>query len=120
MLEAGPTAATLADIYRDEGGNPANATGYTVGSTREPVRFQLPAVSLEVREGADDNALAHRAVVCRRLGVGPPPLRVQQRIANRFVACFRVIRDADEGTNISIYVREGIYETNYTFEDYTP
>ena len=70
MLEAMPTAATLADIYRDEGGNPANATGYTVGSTREPVRFQLPAVSLEVRESADDNALAHRAVVYRRLGVG--------------------------------------------------
>ncbi|HEV3456678.1 MAG TPA: hypothetical protein VHG32_08965 [Thermoanaerobaculia bacterium] len=72
MLEAVPTAATLGKVYRGEGGNAANATGYTVGSTRDPVRFQLPAVSLEVQESADDNTLAPAA---------PPGLSLRQPVA---------------------------------------
>jgi hypothetical protein len=107
-MEVHPTAGTLADIYREEGSNPATALGFSLGTTSDPEHFQLSLFSLHVTTRQPDI----RTRYLGKLGIrppGPPP-------PTSYVARYLVIQDATEGTNRSIYVREGIYETNYTLE----
>jgi hypothetical protein len=107
-MEVHPTGGTLADIYREEGSDPATALGFSLGTTSDPEHFQLPRFSLHVTMQQPDFRVRHYA----KLGIRPPGAPVPLSYAARYL----VIQDATEGANRSIYVREGIYETNYTLE----
>lgn len=120
MLAATSTGVTLADMYREEGSDPATALGYSLGSTSDPEGFDLPAVAYDVARNAAAQGFEIRARFYARLA--PPPLRPLVPPAQvvppaaPFRVRFQLARAASEGSNRSLYVREGIYETNYTFE----
>jgi hypothetical protein len=129
VLAATSTAVTLAEMYREEGSDPAAALGYSLGSTSDPEGFDLPAAAFEVAANAAAQGAEIRARYYARLGrnlpVQPPPHERDRRLAPPphvvppappFRVRFRLTRAASEGSNRSLYVREGIYETNYTFE----
>ena len=108
-METRPTGGTLADIYRAEASDPATALGYSLGTTSDPENFRLPRYSLHVVAERD----VRRQYVVAVLRMRPQDVPRQQQM---WQARYLVILDATKGNNHSIYVREGIYETNYTIE----
>ena len=111
-MERHPTAATLADIYRAEGSRDmSDALGWTMGTTSDPEEMDLPLFALQVVPDRS-TPQAHGAVIRTRymatLGfqVSSPPM----------LARYVVTRHATPGRNHSLYLKEGIYETNYTID----
>ena len=108
-METRPTAGTLADIYRAEASDPATALGYSLGTTSDPENFRLPRWSLHVVAERDIRRNYVIAATRMRPQDVPPKPPV-------WLARYLIILDATKGSNHSIYVREGLYETNYTLE----
>jgi hypothetical protein len=107
-----PTACSLAELYQEEGGQPGTALGYSLGTTGDPENFQLPAFAMrtEIDRVAHGQILRNR-VIAAQLNVVIP------RAPMLYQTSFNVITHPTEGNNRSLYVRSGLFETNYTFEE---
>jgi hypothetical protein len=87
MLVTMARPGKLADIYRLDGQKPETALGIDVGITTTPLGAAVTAWECPVVETS-------------RLSL----------------AQLRINKKADSGTNSSVYVSEGVYETNYTVD----
>lgn len=90
-----PTPCTLKDIYVGEGWDPATTVGQLAGATKPPTDFVVPAYQIAQME--------------QFIGGG--------RTTGQYMARLSVTRRAKEGNNTSIYLSEGLYETNYTLDN---
>lgn len=110
-MEAHPTGGTLADLFRADNENPATVRDYSLGTTSLPVNTVLPLFALQVTVDPVAHGQALRSGLYRRMGIPSPPPPVVAR------AHYNVTRAAAPGNNVSLYLRGGIYETNFTLGD---
>jgi len=105
-LTAIPTPATLAQIYVAQGKNPAAETSIVSGNVTPPTNFVAPTCQFNcVLTGMK----APPAAAARRLGT---PSRMQT-----YKVTFQRLQPANPGTNTAVYLKAGVYETNWTFDE---
>lgn len=101
-----PTAATLAELYTSFSRNPATARGIAAGNTEAPTGYVLPSFAIQ---STQDQGARLRANYYGKLNLpNLPPAPAS------FTAKLVVARKAAEGNNRALYLKDGIYETNYT------
>lgn len=100
-----PTPATLAEVYRVQGKNPAKETSIVSGNVTPPNNFLVPTCQFNsVLAGMK----APPAAAAARLGI--------QSTIPKYKVSLQRIQPANPGTNTAVYLKAGVYETNWTFD----
>ncbi len=120
-LVQNPTPCTLRDIYVEEGRDPATGIGIIAGVTKPPADFITPTWVITEKRSEMAHGAAVRQAYLGKLGMMPPGAQPPGPTTEQYVAQLAVTRRGSQGTNKSIYISKGVYETNYTFDmkDYT-
>ena len=109
-----PTPCNLADLYIMDGASPATATSTDAGLTSDPEHFVVPAWQINPTRTAEAHGAAVRQSYYAKVGVLQPGIAPRGASAEQYNAPLMVTRHANEGNNRSIYLAEGVYETNST------
>jgi hypothetical protein len=101
-----PTPATLAQVYLAQGKNPATETTLAFGNVTPPSNFVVPTCQFNpVLSGMK----APPAAAAARLGI--------QSTIPKYKVSLKRVRPANPGTNTAVYLKAGVYETNWTFDE---
>jgi hypothetical protein len=112
-----PTLCTLRDLMLVENQDPAVENTRDAGSTSEPEHFTVPAFQITERRTQAAQGSALRMGLMAKVGViTPTTQRPASANSELFESTLSVTRHASEGTNKSIYLGKGVYETNYTYD----
>ena len=112
-----PTLCTLRDLILIENQDPATDNTRDAGSTSEPENFTVPVWQITERKTQAAAASASRMGLYGKLGVTTPATqRPAMASSELYESTLLVTRHAAEGTNKSIYLGKGVYETNYTYD----
>lgn len=103
---------TLADLYRANGYNLQTASVWEMGSTSQPAGHRVTSWGLMAKKTQRDPGFDQRMRLNLRLGHEPP-----KHIRGHYEARFTIIQGCDPGSNTSVYVKKGVYESNYGFPD---
>jgi hypothetical protein len=101
-----PTPATLAQVYQAQGKNPATEASIVSGNVTPPNNFVVPTCQFNpVLAGMK----APPAAAAGRLGI--------QSTIPKYKVSLQRIQPANPGTNTAVYLKAGVYETNWTFDE---
>lgn len=108
MLRRYSRRTNLAGVYRFQGDNPTNYWGLDIANTDEPANYVLPAFQITIQRRNPPSFLGKMRKALDSIQIGSDPYDVYARLT--------MTRNADQGTNDSVYLGEGIYETNGTLD----
>lgn len=98
-------------MYRSDNSNPATHTGLDIATTSGPEHYTIPAFTIAIERRIPQGFFnrVHRALAA--INWGDDTHEVYARLI--------LTRNAEQGTNHSVYLGAGIYETNMHLNDAT-
>ncbi|HEX7241250.1 MAG TPA: hypothetical protein VF263_13330 [Longimicrobiaceae bacterium] len=109
MLKRYSSRTDLAGVYRAQNDNPASYCGLDIANTDEPAGFFVPQFRVDVERRVPEGFLNQ---VSRAMNAAYTGADTHEHFARLVVT-----RAATEGTNASVYLGDGIFETNCTFDE---
>ena len=103
--------ADLATVYRSDNNDPAIHTGLDIATTSEPAQYTVPAFNITIERRTPQGFLNRLGWALSAINRGTDTHEVYARLV--------LTRNADPGTNTSVYLGAGIYETNMHLDEGT-
>ncbi len=111
LLRRYSARADLAGVFRADNGDPATQTGLDLATTSGPQQYTLPAWSIAIERRIPQGFFSRLNRAMGALTFGDDTHEVYARLT--------ITRNAEQGTNISVYLGTGIYETNMHLNEAT-